>query len=523
MGKKFLLLNITINFLGAFLTFFYFNYINLDVYGQSNISHTQAYLILAIGTGLVFGIFFVIFRKWTTLMIRVADGEKSINDIDDISANRLKRRAIQFPPFLALFTLVAWMFAGFIFGFLEPVFSQVFLGAEPRSLIECVRSFFGITVVGGTIAALIIYFVAENMWRKGIGRFFPEGDLSQIKGAFRLSVKMRLIVVFLMISLFPLPLLAVTAYTKAQAMQTADAITRSQIMSSLLIEIVFITAICVAVSMLLSIFVSRSVSNPLRDLESAMKDVENGNLDVQVEIISNDEIGTVSQGFNHMVRGLEESQAIKESFGKYVSQEIRDEILAGRVSLDGEMKRATMLFSDLRNFTPLVESTHPKQVVTIMNQYFTEMTEAIKENRGLVLHFIGDAIVAVFGAPVSYDDHPDTAVEAALEMRRRTLLLNENLKEQGFNPLSHGIGIHTGAVLAGNIGSKDRASYTLIGDAMNLTSRIEGLTKEFFCDIILSQTTYNLLTGNFLTKNLSSVTVKGKKQGIMIYQLLGHA
>ena len=523
MGKKVLRLSIAINILGAFLTFFYFNYINPGFHGLPNISHTQAYLILAIGTGVVFGIFTVFFRKWTTLMIRVADGDKSIDELDDNSANRLKRQAIQFPPFYAVFTFMAWILAGFIFGFLEPVFSQVFLGAEPRGLIECVRSFFGIIVVGGTIAALIIYFAVENMWREVIGRFFPEGDLSQIKGAFRLSVKMRLIVVFLMISLFPLPLLAVTAYTKAQAMQTADAITRSQIMSSLLIEIVFITAICVAVSMLLSIFVSRSVSNPLRDLESAMKDVENGNLDVQVEIISNDEIGTVSQGFNHMVRGLEESQAIKESFGKYVSQEIRDEILAGRVSLDGEMKRATMLFSDLRNFTPFVESTHPKQVVTIMNQYFTEMTEAIKENRGLVLHFIGDAIVAVFGAPVSYDDHPDTAVEAALEMRRRTLLLNENLREQGFNPLSHGIGIHTGAVLAGNIGSKDRASYTLIGDAMNLTSRIEGLTKEFLCDIILSQTTYNLLTGNFLTKNLSSVTVKGKKQEIMIYQLLGYA
>jgi class 3 adenylate cyclase len=523
MGKKFLLLNVIINFLGAFLTFSYFNYISPGFHDPSDITRTQAYIMLAAGTGVIFGIFSLVFRKWTDLIMRVVDGEISIDDLDDISANRLKRRAIQFPPFLALFTIVAWVFAGFIFGFLEPVFSQVFLGAEPRELIECVRTFFGITVVGGTIAALIIYFAAENMWRKVIGKFFPEGDLSQIKGAFRLSVKKRLIVVFLMISLFPLPLLAVTAYTKAQAMRTVDAIARTQIMSSLLIEIIFITVICVGVSLLLSIFVSRSVSNPLRDLETAMKKVENGNLDVQVEMVSNDEIGSVSQGFNHMVRGLEESQSIKESFGKYVSQEIRDEILAGRVPLDGEMKRVTMLFSDLRNFTPLVEFTHPKQVVTIINQYFSEMTEAINQNRGLVLHFVGDAIVAVFGAPVSYDDHPDTAVAAALEMRRRTLLLNESLRKQGFDPLNHGIGIHTGAVLAGNIGSKERASYTLIGDAMNLTSRIEGLTKEFLCDIILSQTTYNLLTGNFLTKNLSSVKVKGKKQEIMIYQLLGRA
>jgi adenylate cyclase len=523
MGRKIIRLSIIINALGAFLTFFYFNYINPGFHEQPNISRTQAYLILAIGSGIIFGVFYLLFRKWAALMIRVANGKKSIDDLDRVIANRLKTQAIQFPLLYAGFTFMAWVLAGFIFGFLEPVFSQVMLDAEPRSLIESVRAFFGITVVGGTVAALVMYFAIENMWRQFIGKLFPEGDLNQIKGAFRLSVKKRLIAVFLMISLFPLPLLAGAAYTKALAMQKADAIVRAQIMSSLLVEIVFITAICVAISVLLSIFVSRSVSNPLRGLEIAMKEVAKGNLNAQVEIVSNDEIGSVSEGFNHMVRGLEESQAIKESFGKYVSREIRDEILAGRVSLDGEMKRVTMLFSDLRNFTPFVETTHPKQVVTIMNQYFSEMAEAIEANRGLILHFVGDAIVAVFGAPVSYDDHPDTAVEAALEMRRRTSLLNESLAEQGFNPLNHGIGIHTGAVLAGNIGSKDRASYTLIGDAVNLASRIEGLTKEFLCDIILSQTTYNLLTGNFLTKNLSSVKVKGKKQEIVIYQLLGHA
>lgn len=523
MGKKLIQISIAINFLGAFLTFFYFNYVNPDLRGDSGISRTQAYLILAIGTGIIFTIFLVLFRKWANVMLGVADNEMSIDDLDILSANRVKRQAIQFPVYYAIFTFMAWILAGFIFGFIEPVFSQIFLKAEPRTLIDSVESFFGITVVGGTIVALIIYFLVEDIWRKIIGRFFPEGDLDQIKGAYRMSVRTRLIMVFLIISLFPLPLLAVTAYTKAQAMQTADALTRSSIMSSLIIEIVFITAVCVSISMLLSIFVSKSVSAPLRNLATAMKDVGDGNLGVQVGVVSNDEIGSVSQGFNHMVRGLEESQAIKESFGKYVSQEIRDEILAGKVSLDGEMKRATILISDLRNFTPFVESTHPQQVVAIMNQYFTEMTEAIKTNRGLVLHFVGDAIVAVFGAPVSYDDHPDRAVEAALEMRHRTLKLNEHLEKKGLDPLSHGIGIHTGAVLAGNIGSKDRASYTLIGDAMNLTSRIEELTKKFVCDIILSQTTFNLLTGNFLTKNLSSVAVKGKKQEIMIYQLLDYA
>jgi class 3 adenylate cyclase len=251
--------------------------------------------------------------------------------------------------------------------------------------------------------------------------------------------------------------------------------------------------------------------------------LEKGNLDVRVEIVSNDEIGSVTEGFNLMAKGLKESELIKESFGKYVSQEIRDEILAGKVSLDGEMKRVTLLFSDLRDFTPFVESTHPKQVVTIMNQYFTQMTEAIKENRGLVLQYVGDEIEAVFGAPVSYDDHTDMAVKAALEMRRRLIELNKDFEKQGIDPLQHGIGIHTGAVLAGNIGSKDRISYALVGDTVNLASRIQGLTKELSCDIILSQTTNSLLTGNFITEQLSAVNIKGKKEKVLIYKLLDSA
>jgi adenylate cyclase len=523
MGRKLLLLNITINPVGAFLTFLYFRYISPGFHGQPEMSHAQSYLIFAIGTGVVICIFYWFIRRWTDPLIRVVEGQTPMDALDSISVPRLKRRAIQFAPFIALTNFVAWIFAGFIFGFLEPVFSQVFLGAAPRNLIECLRVFFGITVIGGTIAALVIYFTAENMWRKVVARFFPEGDLSQVKEALKVSVKMRLIVVFLAISLFPLPLLGAAAYTKTQALHTADAITRTQIMSSLLLEVIFITAICVATSLLLSIFVAKSVSDPLKTIENAMKEVEEENLNVRVEIISNDEIGSVAEGFNHMVRGLEESQFMKESFGRYVTQEIRDEILAGRVSLDGEMKRATLLFSDLRSFTPLVESTHPKQVITIMNQYFSQMTEAIKDKRGLVLQYVGDEIEAVFGAPVSYDDHPERAVEAALEMRRRLILLNHSFEKQGFAPLQHGIGIHTGAVLAGNIGSKDRISYALVGDTVNLASRIEGLTKEFSTDIILSQTTHDLLTGFFHTEQLPAVKVKGRTEEILIYKLLGDA
>ena len=150
-----------------------------------------------------------------------------------------------------------------------------------------------------------------------------------------------------------------------------------------------------------------------RKMEKAMQQVAKGNLDSRIEVVSNDEIGALGEGFNSMIGSLKESESIKESFGKYISEEVRDEILSGRVPLDGEMKRATLLFSDLRDFTPFVESTHPKQVVAIMNQYFNEMTRAVKMHKGLILQYVGDEIEAVFGVPINLEAHPDLAVQAA--------------------------------------------------------------------------------------------------------------
>jgi class 3 adenylate cyclase len=168
----------------------------------------------------------------------------------------------------------------------------------------------------------------------------------------------------------------------------------------------------------------------------------------------------------------------------------------------------------------MVEKHHPKQVVTIMNQYFNEMTLAINANKGLILQYVGDEIEAVFGAPIDFDDHPDRAVKTALEMRRRLGALNKRLEHQGFAPLSHGIGIHSGAVLAGNIGSQERMSYALVGDTVNSASRIEGLTRQYDCDIIISQTTLNLLTESYPTTQLAAVKVKGKEDELIINKLL---
>lgn len=215
----------------------------------------------------------------------------------------------------------------------------------------------------------------------------------------------------------------------------------------------------------------------------------------------------------------EQKRMLKETFGKYVAREVRDEVLSGRIPLDGEMKEVSVLFADLRDFTPLTESMPPKEVVKILNSYFTEMAPAIHLHHGSILRYVGDEIFAVFGAPIALNHHSRHALETAIEMRQRLVLLNENLQHQGYQPLRHGIGIHSGPVVAANIGSPDRLAYDLVGDTANLASRIQGLTKEFGTDILISATTRDSLDKDFAIEALPATTVKGRRSPVKIFKV----
>jgi len=265
--------------------------------------------------------------------------------------------------------------------------------------------------------------------------------------------------------------------------------------------------------------VAGSVSDPLRRLEREMAAVGRGELDGRVPVEANDEIGAVGEGFNRMLEGLREREVIRETFGKYVTREVRDEILAGRASFDGQLEEVTVLFADLRDFTPWVERTEPREVVRDLNEYFTEMEAAIRGERGLVLQYIGDEIEAVFGAPLHAGDHADRALRAAREMRRRLAELNARRAGAGKPPLRNGIGIHTGTVLAGNIGSAERLTYALVGDAVNLASRIQGLNKELGTDILLSEATRGRLSNGGGLETLPAVRVKGRSVEVSVFSV----
>jgi adenylate cyclase len=195
-------------------------------------------------------------------------------------------------------------------------------------------------------------------------------------------------------------------------------------------------------------------------------------------------------------------------------------VLSRRIPLDGEFKDVTVLFADLRDYTPLVEKTTPQKVVRIINCYFEEMEKAIRAQGGLVVQFIGDEIEAVFGAPIALADHATKAVVAAMEMHAGLEKVNRDLAMEGLQPLQHGIGVHSGQVVAANIGSPSRMSYALVGDTVNVASRLQGLNKQYGTRIIISAETFNRLSRRIPTQLLPDTTLKGKAEPMQLFAVV---
>ena len=284
---------------------------------------------------------------------------------------------------------------------------------------------------------------------------------------------------------------------------------------ALILCVIFVT-----VALRLNSLVQKSIQYPIGEMLRIVEKVKSGDFTQRIRVLSNDEIGVLGDAGNAMIAGLAERERIRDTFGKYVTPEIRDEILAGRIPLDGERRLATLLFSDLRGFTRYVEENVPEEVIKSMGAYFTAMQKAIRMHQGLVLQYVGDEIEAVFGVPLGYADHADKAFLAALEMRKRLEELNSRRKKEGKAPFRQGIGIHTGIVLAGNTGSQDRLSYALIGDTVNLASRIEQLTKAFGCDILVGEETVKRLGLSFQMKAETPQKVKGYSRPLTVYRVL---
>jgi len=221
------------------------------------------------------------------------------------------------------------------------------------------------------------------------------------------------------------------------------------------------------------------------------------------------------------VQEQEEKKFIRQVFGRHASESVVEDALRRGLQLGGEEKEITILISDIRDFTSLAEKLPPAEVVELLNSYFTEMVDVISQNGGTVNKFMGDGLLAIFGAPVSYSNHAERAVGAALAMLERLSEFNLQQAARGHVKLRLGIGISTGRVVVGNIGSTERMEYTVVGDAVNLAARLDNLNKEFGTTLLISQTTYQQVEAIIQATPLKPVNVKGKERNVMVYSVTG--
>jgi adenylate cyclase len=278
----------------------------------------------------------------------------------------------------------------------------------------------------------------------------------------------------------------------------------------------FVTTLLAAGAAML---IARRVTRPVQQLAAGARRISEGHYETIGDIGVRDELGALASSFDAMVHGLIERDKVRAMLGKVVSPRIAEELLSQKVDFSGQEQDVTVLFSDIRSFTTLCEGRPPSAILAMLNTYLTTVSALIDERNGVVDKYIGDAVMALFGAPLGAPDDPQRSLDTALAMLRALPGLNEHFSRDGWPPLSIGIGIHSGNVVAGNIGSSTRLNYTVLGDTVNLAARLESLCKYYGVPLIVSGTTMARCSG-IVFRELDLVRVKGKSEVVAIFEAL---
>ncbi len=263
-------------------------------------------------------------------------------------------------------------------------------------------------------------------------------------------------------------------------------------------------------------FFSTSITKPVTLLTEASEQIEKGNFSIDLKPQGNDEVGLLTSRFISMCKGL-------ESFGRFVNMDIALKAIKGDLELGGVVKDVTVVFSDIRNFTSISEKLEATEVVLFLNEYMSKMEECVTSNKGTVDKYIGDAIMAVWGASSTEGNNRSDAlnsIRSALLMRAALIDFNEGRGSESAPLIKFGCGINSGPAVAGQMGSLKHMEYTIIGDTVNLASRTEALTKIFATDILIAENTYELVKDEVVVEKMPSVSVKGKKNPVAIYAVI---
>jgi class 3 adenylate cyclase len=348
-------------------------------------------------------------------------------------------------------------------------------------------------------AVALRFFGIERIVRpvlEDIGRHQPTAGLPSARGP---SLRTRLLAALPAINIIT----AVVAFGIAHRGHTD--------LTDMAIVLGIAAGVSASVSLVLTLLLSNSITEPIVELREATRRVGAGDFDARVPVVTTDETGDLARSFNDMAAGLAERERIRDAFGTYVDREVAEHILREGTSLHGEEVEVTMFFLDIRDFTGYAESASAPDVVGTLNRLFERVVPIIHRHGGHVDKFVGDGLLAVFGAPRRQTDHADQALAAALEVAAA-------VEAEFERELSVGIGLNSGTVVAGNVGGAGRLEFSVIGDAVNVAARVESATRQTGDTILVSEFTCQLLRGddNTLVER-PPVALKGKRQAVTLY------
>jgi adenylate cyclase len=275
--------------------------------------------------------------------------------------------------------------------------------------------------------------------------------------------------------------------------------------------------------LVISLF-SMTLTRPIEKLAKLIPLVSKGDFEIHAakNINSKDEVGDLAIAFDQMTLGLKERDKVKTLFQKFHGTHVANDIISSEITLGGANKEVVVFFSDIRGFTAFSESKSPEEVVEMLNEYFAVMVDIINRNAGVVDKFIGDAIMAVWGAPNQSERDAHNAVSACLQMRLALNELNEKRLALNKSPIQIGMGLHAGHAISGTIGSNERMEYTVIGNTVNTASRVEASTKAFGTDLLITQEVAQLIQDEFLLEEAGSAEVKGRSEALKFFKVKGY-
>jgi adenylate cyclase len=281
--------------------------------------------------------------------------------------------------------------------------------------------------------------------------------------------------------------------------------------TSLGADVLVAVAVATTISLELTILLSKSILRPIADLRGATQAVARGDYDVSVPVTTGDELGELAASFNQMVTGLAERERLREAFGTYLDHEVADYILSEGFSEEGVQLDVSILFCDVRGFTHFAQEADAKKVVAALNELFELAVPIVSRHGGHIDKFVGDGLLAVFGAPEPHPDHAARAVRAACEMAAR---VNGDGLSSG---LRIGIGVNSGRVIAGSIGGAGRLNFSVIGDAVNIAARVEAATRQLDDDVLVTAETAGRLDGEFELASRGRQRLRGIGEPIELY------